>query len=100
MRSTDDWYRVVVLANVRLNQPKNPRFSCLYPFGIGFSNVAQSAGVSDIARKTEIELSGQTPAEIAAIQAKFELIQTRGDARAYIESVWEKLKMARPERNV
>ena len=57
-------------------------------------------GALYIARKTEIELSGQTPAEIAAIQAKFELIQTRGDARAYIESVWEKLKMARPERNV
>jgi hypothetical protein len=45
MRPTDDWYFVVLLAKVRLNQPKNPPFSCLCPVGMGFSNVAHNAGV-------------------------------------------------------
>jgi hypothetical protein len=50
--------------------------------------------------KAEIELSGQTPPELAAIRARYEAIQTRGDARAYAESVKEKIKAAREQRRL
>jgi phospholipase C len=52
-------------------------------------------GTLQVMRKTEIELSGGTPAERAAIQARFDAIQTRGQARDYIASVMEKVGSAR-----
>jgi phospholipase C len=58
------------------------------------------AGTLQILRKTEIELSGQTPPEIAAINSRFNAIQTRGQARAYIESVMEKVAVARQQREL
>lgn len=45
-------------------------------------------------KKTEIELSGKTPPEIAAINARFAALQTRGDAQAYVASVMEKVAIA------
>jgi phospholipase C len=51
-------------------------------------------------RKAEIELSGGTPPEIAAIQGRFAAIQTRGDARAYAEVVMEKIRIAREQRRL
>jgi phospholipase C len=58
------------------------------------------AGALQILRKTEIELSGQTPPEIAAINSRFNAIQTRGDARAYAELVMEKVGIARQQREL
>jgi hypothetical protein len=50
--------------------------------------------------KTEIELSGRTPPEIAAIQARFAAIRTRGHAGAYAASVMEKIRIAREQRKL
>ncbi len=58
------------------------------------------AGALLIVRKTEIELSGQTPAEIAAIDERFNAIQTRGQARAYADSVMEKVEADRQQREL
>jgi phospholipase C len=58
------------------------------------------AGALQILRKTEIELSGQTPPEIAAINSRFSAIQTRSHARAYVESVMEKVGIARRQREL
>lgn len=58
------------------------------------------AGVLGILMKTEIELSARTPPEIAAIRARFASIQTRGQARAYIASVMEKVGIARQQRKL
>jgi phospholipase C len=55
-------------------------------------------GTLHIVRKTEFELSGRTPAERAAIEARFKAIRTRGEARAYIASVMAKVKVARQQR--
>ena len=41
-------------------------------------------GFLSVMLKTELELSAGTPAERAAIIAKFQAIKTRGEARAYI----------------
>jgi phospholipase C len=49
-------------------------------------------------KKAEIELSGKTPPELAAIQARFAGIRTRGDARAYVAGVMEKVAIARGQR--
>ena len=49
--------------------------------------------------KTELELSGGTPAERAVIIARFETIKTRGDARAYIESVIARATASRSRRD-
>lgn len=57
-------------------------------------------GTLQILRKTEIELSARTPAELAAIKSRFDAIRTRGDARAYIESVMEKVGIAREQRKL
>ena len=46
-------------------------------------------------KKAEIELSGRTLPEIAAIRARFETIRTRGDAEVYARSVLEKVRIAR-----
>jgi phospholipase C len=50
--------------------------------------------------KAEIELSNRTPAEIAAIRARFEAIRTRGQAQAYAASVMEKVNRARQGRKL
>jgi len=57
-------------------------------------------GTLYVMKKTEFELSGKTPAEVAAIEAKFESIRTRGDARAYIDSVMQKVATAKQQRNL
>jgi hypothetical protein len=51
-------------------------------------------------RKAEVELSGRTPPEIAAIHAKFATIQTRGDAETYARSVLEKVRIAQEQRKL
>jgi phospholipase C len=58
-------------------------------------------GFLAIAVKTDIEMSGGTPAERAAILAKAQSIKTKGEARAYMQSVVtraEALKATRRER--
>jgi phospholipase C len=50
--------------------------------------------------KAEIELSGRTPPEMATIKARFEAIRTRGHARAYADSVMEKIRIAREQREL
>jgi len=45
-------------------------------------------------KKAEVELSGKTPPEIAAIQARFATIQTRGDAEAYAREILLKVRIA------
>jgi phospholipase C len=57
-------------------------------------------GALQILRKAEIELSGQTPPEIAAIHSRFNAIQRRGHARAYAASVMEKVAVARQQRDL
>jgi phospholipase C len=58
------------------------------------------AGALAILRKTEVELSGGTAPEIAAIHARAATVRTRGDARAYAESVMEKVRIAREQRKL
>lgn len=55
-------------------------------------------GFLHIMLKTEFELSGQTDAERAAIIAKFQLIRTRGEARAYINYVMAKVAAVKAGR--
>jgi phospholipase C len=55
-------------------------------------------GFLGIMLKTELELSAGTPAERAAIIARFAAIKTRGEARAYIESVMAKAAIAKARR--
>lgn len=57
-------------------------------------------GALQILKKTENELSARTPPEIATIKARFEAIQTRGDARAYVASVMEKVGIAKEQRKL
>ena len=45
------------------------------------------SGFLHVALKTDYEMSGQTPADKAAVLAKFRAMTTRGDARAYIRDV-------------
>jgi phospholipase C len=47
--------------------------------------------------KADVELSSGDPAEVAAIRARHAAIRTRGDARAYAESVMPKVGMAREQ---
>jgi len=49
-------------------------------------------------RKADIELSGKTPAEIAAINTRVQAIKTKGDARVYGEEVMKKVGLAREQR--
>ena len=51
-------------------------------------------------KKAEIELSGRTPPEIAAVHAKFATVRTRGDAETYARSVLEKVKIAQEQRKL
>ncbi len=55
-------------------------------------------GFLGIAVKTDLELSGKTPAERAAIIAKAQAIKTRGEARVYIESVMARAQAAKTQR--
>lgn len=57
-------------------------------------------GALAIMMKTDIELSGGTPAERAAIAARVQAIATKGQARAYIESVMAKVGIAREQRKL
>jgi phospholipase C len=52
-------------------------------------------GFLAVAQKAEIELSSGTPAELAAIGAKVQALQTRGDAETYIEQVMAQVKALR-----
>jgi phospholipase C len=52
-------------------------------------------GFLGIALKTDSEMSGGTPAERAALIAKVRSIKTRGEARAYLESVITRAKAAK-----
>ena len=51
-------------------------------------------------KKAEIELSGQTPLEIAAINERFNSIQTRGNAQAYAALVMKNVGIAREQRKL
>ncbi len=51
-------------------------------------------------RKAEIEFSAGTPAELAAINARFAAIKTRGDARAYADHVMGKVGIAQQQRRL
>lgn len=55
-------------------------------------------GVLSLMLKTEIEMSSRNPAVVAAMVAKVKALKTRGDARAYIASVMDKVKAARAAR--
>jgi len=50
--------------------------------------------------KAELELSGGTPPEVAAIRARFATIRTRGQARAYIAEVMAKVGIAKEQRKL
>jgi phospholipase C len=50
--------------------------------------------------KADVDLSGGTPEEIAAIKAKFESITTRGQAHAYALEVMEKVNRIKEERRL
>lgn len=54
-------------------------------------------GALAVARKTDIELSSGTPEERAAIKAKVQALQTRGDADAYIAGVMDAVRRRRAE---
>ncbi len=49
-------------------------------------------GFLRVAAKTDFELSDGSPATKAAIKAKVQSIQTKGEARAYIRSVFDRVK--------
>lgn len=50
-------------------------------------------GFLHIAAKTDFELSAGTPADKAAIHARVQAIQTRGEAQAYLEEVMAKVRV-------
>jgi phospholipase C len=54
-------------------------------------------GTLAVARKTDIELSSGTSAERAAINARVQALQTRGDADDYITEVMEKVRSQRAD---
>ena len=51
-------------------------------------------------KKADLELAAGSPAEVAAINERYDAIQTRGDARTYIESVMQKVGVAQEQRKV
>ena len=51
-------------------------------------------------KKAEVELSGKTAPEIAAIHARFAMIQTRGDAEVYALEVLQKVRIAHELREL
>lgn len=61
--STPPWYFFWLLAKVRLNQPKKPVFSSWWPFGIGSSMVAHSAGVRIRATRTDSTMAATMVSE-------------------------------------
>jgi phospholipase C len=50
--------------------------------------------------KADVELSGGTPAEIAAVMARFESITTRGQAHAYALEVMERVNRIKEDRRL
>lgn len=52
-------------------------------------------GFLGIAAKTDIELQGGTEAARAAVLARVQAIQTKGQARQYFQEVWAKLQAAK-----
>jgi phospholipase C len=55
-------------------------------------------GFLHVAMKTDLEMSGNTPAERAAIMAKVQSIKTRGEAKAYVRSVVARVRAAQALR--
>ena len=55
-------------------------------------------GVLSIMLKTEIELSSRNPTIVAGMIAKVKALKTRGEARAYIDSVMQKVRAVREAR--
>ena len=51
-------------------------------------------GFLHVAMKTDLKMSGGTPAERAAIIAKVKAIKTRGEAKAYMRSVMTRVRAA------
>ncbi|MDH4276239.1 MAG: phosphoesterase, partial [Gammaproteobacteria bacterium] len=51
-------------------------------------------------RKAEIEMSGRTPHEVAAVKSKFDAIKTRGDAEAYAHAVLTKVRRVKEKRKL
>ena len=51
-------------------------------------------GFLHVAMKTDLEMSGGTPAEHAAIIAKVKAIKTRGEAKTYVRSVMTRVRAA------
>ena len=49
-------------------------------------------------RKADAELSGGTPAELAAVTARNALIRTRADAEAYSAEVFAKVQLVQEQR--
>ncbi|HTW84054.1 MAG TPA: alkaline phosphatase family protein [Candidatus Sulfotelmatobacter sp.] len=56
------------------------------------------AGVLQIMRKADAELSSGDPNELAAIQARYAAVKTRGDAHAYVTDVMQKVAVAKRQR--
>ncbi|HEX8393897.1 MAG TPA: alkaline phosphatase family protein [Longimicrobium sp.] len=57
-------------------------------------------GALQVLRKAEIEMSGGTPAEVAAAHARYDAIQTRGQARQYVDSVMARVTAARQQKKI
>jgi phospholipase C len=55
-------------------------------------------GALGILKKAELEMSGGTPPEIAAINARFAAMETRAHARVYAASVMEKARLVKETR--
>lgn len=91
---------------VTLNKPALPTVALAMPSPALAAAVALQPvpdagslpGFLGIMLKTELELSGGTDAEKAAIIANFKQVKTRGDAQIYIEKVSKKLQEARVAR--
>ena len=56
------------------------------------------AGALANLRKADAELSGGTPAELAAITARNAMIRTRADAEAYGAEVFAKVRLVQEQR--
>ena len=58
------------------------------------------AGALANLRKADVELSGGTPPELAAIAARHATVRTRGDAEAYAAEVLAKARMVQRQREL
>ncbi|MBB6250314.1 alkaline phosphatase family protein [Nitrospirillum iridis] len=57
------------------------------------------AGALYVARKADYELSGQTPEDVVAVKARHAAVKTRGDARAYISSILNRVEAAKAAKH-